>query len=98
MLANYGNKSVEECAAELNVSVRTIPRWAASLGLPKKRDTIKQVRDNQLKRKDCLVKKCCLICSKYAEDTCEPAQSMSPETACKLVCWDFELRKGLMIE
>ena len=96
MLANYGNKSIEECAAELNVSVRTIPRWAASLGLPKKRDTIKQVRDNQLKRKDCLVKKCCLICEHWKD--CDIAKKIDGFNACKLVCFDFELNKELMIE
>lgn len=97
MLANYEHSTIEECARELDISVRTVPRWAASLGLSKKRMHYTKVQENQLRRKDCLVKKCCLICSKYAEDTCEPAQSMSPETACKLVCWDFELRKELMI-
>lgn len=96
MLANYGNKSVEECAAELNVSVRTIPRWAASLGLPKKRDIVKPIKDNQLKRKDCLVKKCCLICEHWKD--CDVAHKIDGFNACKLVCFDFELNKELMIE
>jgi len=96
MLANYCNKSIEECAAELNVSVRTIPRWAASLGLPKKRNIVKQIRDNQLKRKDCLVKKCCLICEHWKD--CDTAYKIDGFNACKLVCFDFELNKELMVE
>lgn len=100
MLANYEQCTIDECARQLNISVRTVSRWADSLGLNKinQRHTTPRIQENRLRCKDCLIRKCCLICGKYAEDTCETAQSMSPETACKLVCFDFELRKGLMIE
>ena len=57
MIANYASKTVDDCARELNVSVRTIARWAKALELPDKRTTTKRIQDNNLKRKDCVVKK-----------------------------------------
>lgn len=97
---NYVHKTMQECCVELGVSERTVFRWAASLGLPTRREVNapKSGTGNvgaTVCRKNVLVNKCCLICDKHAEDTCELAQRMNPESACKLVCWDFELREEL---
>lgn len=96
MIANYGQHPVDECAKELNVSVRTVIRWARALELPDKRTMTKRIQDNNLKRKDCVVKKCCLVCEHWKD--CDTAYKIDGFNACKLVCWDFELNKELMVE
>lgn len=96
MIANYGQHTVNECARELNVSERTIIRWARALELPDKRTMTKRIQDNNLKRKDCVVKKCCLVCEHFK--SCSIGVKIDTTDACVLVCWDFELNKELMVD
>lgn len=93
---NYETTSAEDCAKELNVSVRTIFRWADELGLKKKEMHKSSAKDHQLRRKDCVVKKCCLICEHWKD--CDIANKIDGFNACKLVCFDFELNKELIID
>ena len=96
---NYVHKTLQECCVELGVSERTVFRWAASLGLPTRREVNAQKSrvgsvGATVCRKNVLVNKCCLICEKYKKvDACEIASSIDGFNACKLVCWDFELRE-----
>lgn len=96
MLANYEVNSQEDCATQLNVSVRTIARWAESLGLNKQHKASTRIAENPLRRKDCVVKKCCLICGHYKD--CDTASRIDGSDAAKMLCWDFELNKELKIE
>lgn len=101
---NYANKTLQECCVELGVSERTVFRWAASLGLPTRREVNAPKSPmcssgSTVFRKNVLINKCCLICEKYSKvDECEIASTIDGFNACKLVCWDFKLRKELKLD
>ena len=96
LLANYYNMSQEECAKELDVSVRTVARWAGLLDLKKTkgRRTSSEVLQSQraatLYRKDCIVCKCCYLCAEFPLCT-----NQRGENPFKMVCWDFKLKEEL---
>ncbi len=96
LLANYNNRSQKECAEVLDVSVRTVARWAESLGLKKGKgcrtnsEKLKSRRSTTLYRRDCIVQKCCYLCAEFP--LCENPKGENPF---KLVCWDFKLKKEL---
>ena len=98
LLGNYNKLSQKECAKQLDVSVRTVARWAESLGLRKTRgrranaDKVEDTKSTTLYRKDSRVKKCCYLCSEFP--SCENQKGENPY---RLVCWDFKLKKELAV-
>ena len=98
---NYASKTIDQCIEHLGVSARTIFRWASSLGLPSRREVHapapkRYYNGPSVYRKTVLVNKCCYLCEKYKKaDTCEIVSLIDTYNACKMVCWDFEIRKEL---
>lgn len=99
IINNWDNLSVSEIATSLGVSDRTLARWAATLGMPKKQlvrtDTFeRRTRPKRVTEMYVHVKKCCVICEHY--NTC-PSFENGKIDPCKMVCFDFEVNKVLAI-
>ena len=91
LLANYENYSQAECAKALDVSVRTVARWAATLGLCRNHKGVSK-HPVTLYRKDCKAKKCCYLCAEFP--LCTNQKGENPYI---MVCWDFKLKKELAV-
>lgn len=100
IINNWDTLSISDIAKALNVSDRTIARWATVLNMPRKLPT----KTNTIKGKRrpkrvtdiyVCVKKCCSICEHYTNCPSFESGRIDP---CKMVCFDFELNKVLAIE
>ena len=104
IINNWDTMAIPEIASALNVSDRTLARWARELGMPKKvivrKDSLPKSEPKSKQRVSrathiyVYVRKCCAICSHYSNCSAFEHGRIDP---CKMVCFDFEINKTLEV-
>ena len=105
IINNWDTMAIPEIASTLNVSERTLARWARELGMPKKQIVRKDsLPKNESKDKPRVsrainiyvyVRKCCAICANYTNCSNFEHDKIDP---CKMVCFNFEINKSLEVK